>query len=376
MSKRMNLPKPNNALLMGLFMMIIKVSFSLSRILMYNDVIDNVLSFGAVALLVLYIMNKRYGVKKMLIYAFATVLSLYSVMITKQSILLITTIAVLAIADEKFDKIIDFIYRWELFFFIVHIIISIFYKILLDGSITQVIDGKTRYNFGFSHPNTFSVYLFNLIIMWIWLNYNKLNYKSVFKIFLIGSLAYLFSKTRTGYVDIILICSILLICIKKKSGKLFSLIAMGIVPVFSLGIFFMISHYVNDIGWVLKINDLLSSRIKLGAYAYSKCGLSFWGQNIERMKVTWNNYWMLNNFTFDCTYSSLMVMQGCIWLVIVSIAFFLLAMKKIDRINIAIIAWSLYAVTEVHGLNGFLCFPILLLAMLISNKKEKIDEEI
>ncbi len=156
----------------------------------------------------------------------------------------------------------------------------------------------------------------------------------------------------------------------KKQNKALSRIAMCIVPIISIFIFILISQYTNDNVFILTIDKLLSARIRLGAYAFQNYGLSFLGQNMENVNFVWDSYWGLTDFTFDCTYYSLMVMQGYFWLIIIIIGFYLLAKKKDNKINLAIIAWGLYAVTEVHGLNGFKCYPILLLALLISSRKK------
>ena len=34
----------------------------------------------------------------------------------------------------------------------------------------------------------------------------------------------------------------------------------------------------------------------------------------------------------------------------------MLTKYKSNKINVALISWGLYAMTEVHGLNGFMCF--------------------
>lgn len=370
MKKILRLPKPNNLLYLGMLLMIIKVSFSESKILLYNDIVDNLLSWGATGILAFYIMQQRFSIKKLIIYSVVTLMSLYSTVVTGQYGFLITIITILAVSDKNFEKIIYFIYKWELCFFIVHTFLSIFWGMIPSNSLTQVIYGVGRFDFGFLHPNTFSAYLFNLIIMWIWINYDKITYKTIMRIFLISTVAYMFTKTRTTYIDIILICLMLFIFNNKKQNKILSRIAMGIVPIISIFIFIFISHYTNDNLFILTIDNLLSARIRLGAYAYTNYGVSLLGQNIENVHMVWDSYWRLNEFTFDCTYYSLMVMQGYIWLLIIVIGFYLLAKKNDNKINIAIVAWSLYAVTEVHGLNGFKCFPILLLALLISSRKK------
>lgn len=365
MTNRFSVPKPNNLLYIGLLLMIVKVLLSMSNILPYSDTVDTILSFGSAAVLAVHIILKKLSAKQLILYAIITVVAMYSVIVTGQYGFLITAIAILAISGHDMDRIIYFIYKWELLFFVAHTFLAFVWALFPEHSIKQVISGVERYNFGFGHPNTFSVYLFNLIIMWVWINYEKIKDKNVLVILLIGCISFAFTRTRTILIDIVVLCALLLITKRFKYRRTLSVVAQILVPCASLLIFFMITQYTHGNAFVLAVDALLSGRIKLGAYAYYHYGLSFFGQPVETGAVTWDPYWRLNGFTFDCTYSSLMVMQGIIWLIILSIGFWMLGVKRDNRISIAVILWGLYAVTEVHGLNGFLCFPILLLALLL-----------
>ena len=63
--------------------------------------------------------------------------------------------------------------------------------------------------------------------------------------------------------------------------------------------------------------------------------------------------------------------DGLIWLILIAAAFYKLAQKENIKINLCLIMWSLYGVTEVHGLNALMCFPILLVVLLYSEEKEE-----
>lgn len=364
MAKSFSIPKPNNLLYMGLLLMIVKVFLSMSNVMPYSDTADTILSLGSSAILAVHIIQKKLSVKQLFIYTLIVIMAIYSAIITGQYGFLITVIAILAISGYDIDRIIYFIYKWELLLFVLHTLFAFVWALFPEHSIKQVISGVERYNFGFGHPNTFSVYIFNLIIMWVWINYEKLKGKNVLAILLIGSISFAFTRTRTILIDIVVLCALLLIAKQFKRSHVLSIIAQIIVPCASLLIFIMITQYVHGNALIQAINTLLSGRIKLGAYAYYHYGLSLLGQSVQDGTIEWDPYWQLNSFTFDCTYSSLMVMQGIVWLIVLTIGFWILSGNRDNKISIAVILWGLYAVTEVHGLNGFLCFPILLLALL------------
>ena len=65
--------------------------------------------------------------------------------------------------------------------------------------------------------------------------------------------------------------------------------------------------------------------------------------------------------------------QGIIWLVTIILLFYKLNQLNNDKINFAIIAWAIYGITEVHGLNVYMLFPILLVSELF-DKKQNIEK--
>ena len=128
-------------------------------------------------------------------------------------------------------------------------------------------------------------------------------------------------------------------------------------------------NYTTGHSIVRFLDTMLSNRIKLGAYGFANYGITMFGDNMMNNIVVWDSYWRLNSHTFDCLYSYLAMNQGLIWLIISSVLFFALAKKSDMKINICIIVWAFYGITEVHGLNGYQCFPVLLLVLLFNHKK-------
>lgn len=358
--------KTDKILFFGLFLLVLKVSFDASAIIPYNDQIDSVLSLLAAAALTVNILFQKFTSKKIIIYAFISFFGIYTAFITRQLGFLITIITVMAISNFKFDSVIRYIYKYELVFCFFHTVL--FGILVLFGRypLFNVYGEIVRFDFGFSHPNTCSIYVFNLVLMWVWINYKKIKSSNFFCLILVGILLFIFTRTRTAVIEFFVLIIFLLIAKSKKRNRLLSVIAQGIVPVISICVVCLIILYPRNNQFVLSLDKLLSSRIRLGSYGFYHYGLSFFGKNIN-FEIEWDSYWGLNSFTFDCTYTSLMMMQGTIWLMIISIAFFCLGQRKDNRINIMIIIWSLYALTEVHGLNGFKCFPILLVSFLLSN---------
>ena len=364
------LPKPKSLMHYGLLLMICKVSFESSAILPYNELFDTILSVLAALCLIVYSLMQGYTNQRIIAYSIVIVVAVYSVFCTSQFGFLITFLTIIAIAKCDIDEIVKFIFLYELLFLLIHTVCCLVFvfagKILLYANYY----GEIRFNFGFTHPNVFSVYLFNLILMWIWLNYSKLNMGNLISICLIEVLFFIFTRTRTTLIEFFIVILLILIGKRRENSRLLSCIAAVIFPLISIVILVLISNYTKNIPIINNLDGLLSSRIRLGAYGYTNYGITLFGQSIN-FNVIWDPFWRLNGFTFDCTYSSLWVMQGAAWLVVISIAFYKLAKLRSNKINVMLIVWCLYAITEVHGLNGFKCFPILLIVLLLQNKQER-----
>lgn len=174
-----------------------------------------------------------------------------------------------------------------------------------------------------------------------------------------------FAKTRTSFIASVIFCILLVISKSKHSyKKILNLVAQFIVPIFAGLTLLCVNLYMLDNQIAVTVNKLLSDRIKLGAYGVSHYGFSFLGQNVEKENIVWEAEWGFNGFTFDNVYTYIAVNQGIIWILVLTVLFYLLAKKKNLKISVFVIVWALYGVTEVHGLNGFYCFPIFLVVLL------------
>lgn len=366
----LRIPKVLTNLHWGILIMCFKTAFLHSAIIPYTDVMDNILTFASVAFLVVSILQEKYSLKILILYGLVSLVSLFSVIQTGNYGFLITIIMCLAIREKELDKILAFTFKYQLFFFVVHTITSLILAGLGKNTLVMNISGVERYCFGFRHPNTFSIYLFNLLILWTWINYEKIKVNHIIKIFFIAIVAMSFAKTRTSFVTTILFCILILVSKSKHSYKnALNIIAKFIVPVCAVLTLLLVNLYMLGNEIAIIVDTLLSSRIKLGAYGVSHYGFSFLGQDITKYNVIWDSVWKLNGFTFDNLYTYLSVNQGIVWNVLLSILFYLLAKKKNLKINVFIIIWALYGITEVHGINGFNCFPIFLVVLLFKHNK-------
>lgn len=366
--------KSNLFLYSGTLFLVIKTVLSTSKIIPYSEFMDTILATLGALCMILSIIMQRYRVKVLFIYTMLIGITAYNAMITGNNALAVTVITCLAIRKTDLKIYIQFIFKLQSALVICHTIIAIIGGMIGTFNIVQNIGGITRYDFGMLHPNSFAALLFNLMIMWIWLNWHKIKTKHIIYMILGSGVLYCFCKTRTNFIAMLAVIGCVYVCrVKHKFVRLIGKIATVIIPLLSVAMGTAIILYTTGNGIVLLLNKVLNARITLGAYALAHEGFTLFGQNMTSLytETTWDPIWQLNGFTFDCIYTYMLINQGIIWLILLMILFAKLAKRKNPKDNVAIIAWALYGVTEVQGLNCFSCMPILLLTKLFGKETEK-----
>lgn len=206
-------------------------------------------------------------------------------------------------------------------------------------------------------------------MLWVWINYKKINLLKFLMLLAIEILCYLFSRTRTTIFVELIMDLLLILPIKNKllcrTSKIITPLMAGITFVLAI-------LYINGNGIALIIDNLLSSRIKLTAYAIDKFGLTLFGNNLTNFQVKWEAKWGLNTFTFDNLYSLFFSSYGIVWLIVYAFFFYRLSCDANKKVCIFIILWALYGMTETHGINCYMCCPTLLVILLFQKKSKKI----
>jgi len=326
-----------------------------------GNTIENIIIAIVSIILVIHIILSKYNLKSLLFCLLLSILALYTSLITEQSSILEMVLLIIAVRNYDINRVIEIIYRLSKHLLLIHLII---YAVLLlwgQQEFFTLYYGRFRASFGFIHPNLFSIYVFNIMLMWAWLNYEKFNNKNLLVILLIMTLVYMVTNTRTAYIINIFI---LLTLYLSKKGKYPGAIFTGsLFPIISLLMLLFSKLYYDGNNIILTINELLSGRIKLGAYALSNYGPTLLGQNIKFSDITWDPKWGLNSFTFDSLYTYLLFCIGIVWLLIIIVLIYKVS-KKSEKSRIFILAFVLYSITEIHPLNCFYLFPILLFSTI------------
>ena len=374
MNIKVKAPRVNTFVDLGLLLFVLKTGFDVSGILPHNSVLDNFVIVVGLGSFIIAILQQNYSASTLLKYALVTIISLCSTLASGQSVIIITVITIMAIRQLDFSTVISKIRIWSTWFLCIH---SIYFAGLYFTGNTQLFtvdgQGRVRAAFGFGHANSFSIYIFNIILMWIWEKYDDLSWKDVFTVAVLETILFRLTDSKTSYFCVILFLLLLILILYRK-------LPLGWVNRFAECIFPMLSLLcLVSYRLLLKgnlliraIDKLLTGRITLGAYALQNFGLTFMGKKINFGSITWTPEWKLNYFTLDCTYTSLWVNIGWLWIIVLFVCFFLLAKKREVKVSVFIIMWALYAISEVHGLDAYLCFPILMISTLLNNRNENV----
>ena len=124
-----------------------------------------------------------------------------------------------------------------------------------------------------------------MILMWVYWRKNKITWIELAAM-LAGSL-YFFIKTDTknsfilGMLAIIGVIVLKYIPYLRIYKRIYSVIAVGIVPILSAGIISISVKYAESVQWMKKLNGLLSGRIALGKSGYVNFGIKLFGQKIQ-----------------------------------------------------------------------------------------------
>lgn len=355
-----NIEAINSSLKMGLFIFTMNSFWGSSNIFVCPNSANVVLTFVGIICLLCSIFKRRYNYKTIFVYSLLILLGASAYYVTRLSLVLVLILSCLAIRHVDFDSVCSFLFHYNIIFFIIHcffLIATLPFR--FTDYIVYSVD-RTRFNFGFLHANLFSIYILNITLMWLWLNRRHISNRIVIMASLILLSTSMLSKTRTLIVTMVMI--LLLLCLVRiiNRNNLFLSICSGYGAVLFYGLFFFFwQGFVKSNSLVIYVDNLLSARIRQGAYVMSQYGFSFLGQSITRSGIQWDSLYRLTDFTFDDIYSYFSFNIGLIWFILLVMCIRSIAKKKNNWVNVYIIIWLILGITDVHVLSCYVCFVAL-----------------
>lgn len=249
----------------------------------------------------------------------------------------------------------------------------IFYPIfLLFGSpyaVANVIDGRLRYYFFFSHPNNFGISLAFCVMAYIYVHYRKLSYNKVNIILILSAIfIYIFPNSRSAALALFIF--MLFLFLMRNMPLIWKIGMTFILPaLFMFSIFFVWRIFR---GGILLNNNFVSRFMGISAML-NIYPLNIFGHYIDQIGklVNFQNNWI--NLWGDVAYIRIFITFG-----IVGGIFFL---KKLSfalytylkegeylRVNLLAIV-CIYGVLEWSAFQIMISFPLIFIADALDQKK-------
>lgn len=249
----------------------------------------------------------------------------------------------------------------------------IFYPIfLLFGSpyaVANVIDGRLRYYFFFSHPNNFGISLAFSVMAYIYVHYRKLSYNKVNIILILSAIfIYIFPNSRSAALALFIF--MLFLFLMRNMPLIWKIGMTFILPaLFMFSVFFVWRIFR---GGILLNNNFVSRFMGISAML-NIYPLNIFGHYIDQIGklVNFQNNWI--NLWGDVAYIRIFITFG-----IVGGIFFL---KKLSfalytylkegeylRVNLLAIV-CIYGVLEWSAFQIMISFPLIFIADALDQKK-------
>lgn len=355
-------------------LMALKVLLPYSRIIPYSDTADTILLVAALGFFASLFWLRGMERKTLLVGVVLCGAAVYTSMRIDDFSILITVLTIFVLASYRVKDFIRVVFWVELLFCLTHVLYSAVYALVISPEPFLLLrEGRVRFDFGFGHPNTFSSVAASVLMMYLWL-YGKRHFKRrVLAVAAIQIVLFLFTDSRTSLLTGMLSLVLLIWARWRQPTKLMRFAVCVVIPTLTVFMLLMMRMYINGNGFAMKINDLLNNRIRLGAYAYDRLGLSLAGQYVPfHRDMQWDAIWGLTTFTFDNAYSYLLVQGGLLWVAVLCFAFIRFARKASARDCVFLLSWAIYGMCENTVLNGYFMFPIFLLAEQCVQSKRRL----
>lgn len=215
---------------------------------------------------------------------------------------------------------------------IVKMLILIVAVVLYFAGITESVvyyrDGKERRTLGFASPNTLGIIIFSIMVDYIYLRRNKINWRDYLGIVLIGLLIMKFTNSRSIFISSSLLV-LMIIFYKLTERKNIKFKIDYLMPILTIASFICMLLYIQNNPIIIKINEIISNRIYIASEYYKTYSIKFWGNKIKKYE-----YWIGYDQTIDNVYLNLIIIHGILMTIIVNI----IGVIKLKRVRKKIIS--------------------------------------
>ena len=313
------------------------------------------------------LLTTKYTVKEVIIIAILIILGLLLYFTTKREGVLLSILTISGLKGVSYKKLFTVVFKVRVIAYISLItlaslgIINNVACLLWKNGIGYI----TRYGLGYSHPNMLHANLFMLVILYTYLNYEKLRTRHYLIIMILNIIIYNLSTSRTGfYMTTMVVFGA--ITIKSKFGSRFcNKIFIMILPISLIFSLYSALYYSKAV--IIKTLDtILTGRIYFSNYFLTHYPIKLFGYNLSNeTKILDNGYFILL-LNYGAIIFGLYVFG------------YLLITKKMIRLGmkkelLIISCFTVYGITESYIPNVFLNLSLIFMGDLLFNQNRKLD---
>lgn len=278
-------------------------------------------------------------------------------------------------------------------YFVVGLVLLIFIMLSADVGLIKnltyhrIQSNVVRQSFGSVYPTDFASHVLFLILAYVYLQFDKLTWKSYIVFIVIAFLLIAFCDARLSSIAIIISIPVVIIGKRAKEDKLISKFIASLYWIFPV-----ITAYLSVVSTIffdkrnpvfMKINDLVSGRLMLSYSAFKTYGFSLFGKKV--VEHGWGGTQGLtmfeNNpnkyFFIDSSYIRVTIFYGILVMLLIIIAMTIISLRSIhkDLFTLAsiMVIVSISAVVEQRLID--ISFNPFLFALFASTYKTKVKEK-
>lgn len=228
-----------------------------------------------------------------------------------------------------------------------------------------------RISFLFTHPNIAAIKLGWGVVMYIWLQWEKLTKKKLLACFFAVLVVHYSTKADSCIIlmGYILLVAFRNIGIVRKATVFFSKYSFFLFGALSFGFSLIYMGSGKLMQWARILDVFFNRRLAMAYLAIQDNGITLFGQSITRQHE-WSEIFNFGNYTVDSLYVYFFVSIGLFWFLVISAGFYRIGRYRDYKASLIVLIFSLYALIEVHCLYLSNCFALLLLKCVLFREKK------
>lgn len=350
-----------------------KLILAYSEIIVISDFVNSVLNYIFILLMLLKVLSSfNFKMKKVyLAFIVFAIMALYTSVQTDNYIILLSALGIVGIEGMSVRTIIRTSFKVKVFWLTLHFICFVFAMFFFPQTVKySLIGGEIRYRIYLSQPNTCAMLFLWMLFEYIYLNYEKLYFKKFLTCTILYGVILYITKSKTSGIVYVLLW--LMIFLKKNKVVQKIILKLSKYGCIILSVFFVfITIMYAKLPFARVLSTMLTGRLAGAAKAYELYGFTIFGQYLNLgTSIDWDPFYGVTSIWLENTYTMLFINYGIIYAVLIAIALWYVTEYLTDKDKIFVCAMLIYGISESYIVDIYLCFPLLVVAGAIYDKRK------